>query len=137
MWGKKMWGKKWMVLLGMSYSLVALAQDAQEGRLLRFPDIYKDKVVFVYGGDLWLAPTSGGIARRITAHPGRELFPKFSPDGKWIAFTGQYDGNFNVYVMSSGRIIAPGAVGEITADPAVVDAYLGDSGALAPIEASR
>src|SRR5207249_5982738 len=53
----------------------------------------------MYGGDLWLAPSAGGVARRITSHPGRELFPKFSPDGKWLAFTGQYDGNFNVYVM--------------------------------------
>jgi tricorn protease len=66
---------------------------------MRFPDIYKDKIVFMYGGDLWLASSSGGDARRITSDPGRELFPKFSPDGKWIAFTGQYDGNFNVYVM--------------------------------------
>jgi len=80
---------------------VAAAQEAQEGRLLRFPDIYKDKVAFMYGGDLWLASSSGGTARRITSHPGRELFPKFSPDGKWLAFTGQYDGNFNVYVMPS------------------------------------
>ena len=77
------------------------AQETQEGRLLRFPDIYKDKIAFMYGGDLWLASSSGGTARRITTHPGRELFPKFSPDGKWLAFTGQYDGNFNVYVMSS------------------------------------
>src|ERR1039458_1463276 len=77
------------------------AQEAQEGRLLRFPDIYKDKIAFMYGGDLWLASSSGGTARRITSHPGRELFPKFSPDGKWLAFTGQYDGNFNVYVMPS------------------------------------
>jgi len=75
------------------------AQEAQEGRLLRFPDIYKDKIAFMYAGDLWLASSSGGTARRITSHPGRELFPKFSPDGKWLAFTGQYDGNFNVYVM--------------------------------------
>jgi tricorn protease len=73
----------------------------QEGRLMRFPDIHKDKIVFMYGGDLWLASASGGTARRITSDPGRELFPKFSPDGKWIAFTGQYDGNFNVYVMPS------------------------------------
>ncbi len=77
------------------------AQEAQEGRLLRFPDIYKDKIAFMHGGDLWLASSSGGAARRITSHPGRELFPKFSPDGKWLAFTGQYDGNFNVYVMPS------------------------------------
>jgi tricorn protease len=66
---------------------------------MRFPDIHGDQIVFVYGGDLWLASSSGGVARRITSHPGRELFPKFSPDGKWIAFTGQYDGNFNVYIM--------------------------------------
>jgi tricorn protease len=78
---------------------VGAGQEMAEGRLLRFPDIYKDKIVFMYGGDLWLASSSGGDARRITSDPGRELFPKFSPDGKWIAFTGQYDGNFNVYVM--------------------------------------
>ena len=77
------------------------AQDAPEGRLLRFPDIYRDKIAFMYAGDLWLASSAGGTARRITSHPGRELFPKFSPDGKWLAFTGQYDGNFNVYVMPS------------------------------------
>jgi len=75
-----------------------LAQEMPEGRLMRFPDIYRDKIVFSYGGDLWLVVSSGGVARRITTHPGLELFPKFSPDGKWIAFTGQYDGNFNVYV---------------------------------------
>jgi tricorn protease len=80
-------------------SALLAAQEMQEGRLMRFPDIYKDKVVFYYGGDLWLASTSGGAAHRITSGEGRELFPKFSPDGKWIAFTGQYDGNFNVYVM--------------------------------------
>jgi tricorn protease len=77
------------------------AQESQEGRLLRFPDIYKDKIAFMYAGDLWLASSAGGTARRITSHPGRELFPKFSPNGKWLAFTGQYDGNFNVYVMPS------------------------------------
>lgn len=68
-------------------------------KLLRFPDIHDDKVVFTYGGDLWLAATSGGTATRLTAHPGLELFAKFSPDGKWIAFTGQYDGDEQVYVI--------------------------------------
>jgi tricorn protease len=82
-------------------AIISAAQEPQEGRLLRFPDIYKDKIAFMYGGDLWLASSAGGTARRITSHPGRELFPKFSPDGKWLAFTGQYDGNFNVYVMPS------------------------------------
>jgi tricorn protease len=84
-------------LIGSAFPL--LAQENQEGRLLRFPDIYKDKIAFMYGGDIWIASSSGGTARRITSNPGRELFPKFSPDGKWLAYTGQYDGNFNVYVM--------------------------------------
>jgi tricorn protease len=70
-------------------------------RLLRFPDIHDDKVVFTYGGDLWTAPATGGTAIRLTAHPGVEVFAKFSPDGKWIAFTGQYDGDEQVYVMPS------------------------------------
>jgi tricorn protease len=83
----------------LSFACVCFGQELPEGRLMRFPDIHKDKVVFSYGGDLWLVSASGGAARRITTHPGLELFPKFSPDGKWIAFTGQYDGNFNVYVI--------------------------------------
>jgi tricorn protease len=57
--------------------------------------------VFTYGGDLWTAPVTGGTATRLTAHPGVELFGKFSPDGKWIAFTGQYDGDEQVYVIPS------------------------------------
>jgi len=72
---------------------------AEEGRLMRFPDIRKDKIVFVYAGDLWLVPSEGGIARRLTTHQGLELVPKFSPDGQWIAFTGQYDGATDVYLI--------------------------------------
>ncbi|HSN54639.1 MAG TPA: hypothetical protein VLT32_08190, partial [Candidatus Sulfomarinibacteraceae bacterium] len=75
------------------------APAAAQTRLLRFPDIHGDQVVFCYGGDLWKAPADGGTAIRLTAHPGQELFPKFSPDGNWIAFTGQYDGDEQVYVM--------------------------------------
>jgi tricorn protease len=74
--------------------------DAQT-KLLRFPDLHGDKVVFTYAGDLWTAPASGGMASRLTAHPGLELFAKFSPDGKQIAFTGQYDGDEQVYVIPS------------------------------------
>jgi tricorn protease len=70
-------------------------------KLLRFPDISGEKVVFTYGGDLWTAAASGGAAIRLTSHPGIEVFGKFSPDGKWIAFTGQYDGDEQVYVVSS------------------------------------
>ena len=91
--------KRLLLLLMLAFAVSGSTQEMPEGRMMRFPDIYKDKIVFMYGGDLWLASSAGGDARRITSDAGRELFPKFSPDGKWIAFTGQYDGNFNVYVM--------------------------------------
>ena len=67
--------------------------------LMRFPDIFGNTVVFVHGADIWKVSAEGGIATRLTIHDGEESFPKFSPDGKLIAFTGQYDGNSDVYVM--------------------------------------
>ncbi len=90
---------KLLPVLMIASTSLCLAQERSEGRLMRFPDIYRDKIVFSYAGDLWLVQSAGGEARRVTSSPGLELFPKFSPDGKWLAFTGQYDGNFNVYVM--------------------------------------
>ncbi|MCP4895965.1 MAG: peptidase S41 [bacterium] len=78
----------------------AVTSDAQT-KLLRFPDVSGDRLVFCYAGDLWTASTDGGMAVRLTAHAGQELFPKFSPDGEWIAFTGQYDGDEQVYVVPS------------------------------------
>ena len=81
--------------------LLAAGMAYGQTKLLRFPDIHGNEVVFCYGGDLWKASVSGGLATRLTAHPGQELFPKFSPDGKWIAFTGQYDGDEQVYVIPS------------------------------------
>jgi tricorn protease len=68
-------------------------------RLLRYADISKDRVVFSYAGDLWTASREGGAARRLTASPGDKLDPKFSPDGKFIAFTASYDGNPDVYLI--------------------------------------
>jgi tricorn protease len=71
----------------------------QDARLLRFPDVHGDTVVFSYAGDLWTVPAAGGSARRLTTGEGLELFPRFSPDGRWIAFTGHYDGTSDVYVI--------------------------------------
>jgi tricorn protease len=64
-----------------------------EARLLRFPTIHGDKVVFGYAGDLYTVSAKGGVARRLTSSDGYEMFPRFSPDGKTVAFTGQYDGS--------------------------------------------
>jgi len=81
----------------------AAADQVPDGptKLLRFADISRDKVVFAYAGDLWISSREGGAAKRLTSHVGDELYPKFSPDGKWIAFTGEYDGNPDVYVISA------------------------------------
>src|SRR5512136_1477813 len=83
------------LVLALLVSVTAMAQT----KLLRFPDIHGDRVVFTYAGDLWTAPVTGGTAVRLTAHPGLEIFAKYSPDGRWIAFTGQYDGDEQVYVI--------------------------------------
>jgi len=76
-------------------------QAAIQKPLFRFPDIYGNTVVFVSGEDIWKAPLSGGQAIRLTSNDGEENFPRFSPDGKLIAFTGEYDGNEDVYVMDT------------------------------------
>jgi len=73
------------------------AQD--ESRLLRFPTIHGDNVAFSYAGNLYTVAANGGVARRLTSHDGYEMFARYSPDGKWLAFTGQYDGNTEVYLM--------------------------------------
>lgn len=71
-------------------------------KLLRFPDIHGNRIAFVWAGDIWVTSDNGGAASRLTSHPGLEMFPKFSPDGGLIAFTGQYDGDEQVYVVPSG-----------------------------------
>jgi tricorn protease len=80
---------------------IQMTITAQEARLLRFPAISGDKIAFSYGGDLYLTSIEGGMAQKITSHQGYEMFPRFSPDGNFIAFTGQYDGNTEVYLIPS------------------------------------
>jgi tricorn protease len=81
---------------------MSCAAQAAGTKLLRFPDIWHDRIVFSYAGDLWTSSAAGGTAVRLTSHPGLELFGKFSPDGEQIAFTAQYAGDEQVYVMPSG-----------------------------------
>ncbi len=72
-----------------------------ETGLLRFPAIHGYQVVFSYAGDLYTVAKAGGIARKLTNHEGYEMFARFSPDGNLLAFTAQYDGNTEVYLMPS------------------------------------
>lgn len=85
-----------VVLLAMG-SLHLNAMD--DARLLRYPDINKNLVAFVYAGDIWTVTSNGGEAKRLTSHEGLELFPKISPDGHWIAFSAEYSGSRQIWVM--------------------------------------
>lgn len=71
-----------------------------ETLLLKQPTVSAGHIGFVYAGDVWIADPGGRFPRRLTAQKGRKLHPMFSPDGNWIAFSGNYDGNLSVYVIS-------------------------------------
>ncbi len=78
---------------------VAYAQEAQTATLFQKPAVSQTHIAFNYAGDLWTVARAGGDAKRLTTGVGNESFPSFSPDGNTIAFTGQYDGNTDVYVV--------------------------------------
>ena len=109
--------KKWLwVLMCVAVCAWPLAGEQQETRLLRFPACSGDQIAFTYGGDLYSVPSVGGVARKLTSHEGNEMFPRFSPDGKLLAFTAQYDGNTEVYVMPAAggvprRLTYPATLG--------------------------
>ena len=91
--------KKTVLFALLAASAVSLPAVGDEARLMRFPATNGQSVVFSYGGDLYSVPITGGEAKKLTSHVGYEMFPRFSPDGKTIAFTGQYDGNTEVYTI--------------------------------------
>ncbi|MBH0070817.1 PD40 domain-containing protein [Pseudoalteromonas sp. NZS127] len=88
------------VAVAPAISPMVAAYQTQDTRLLRFPDIHKESVTFVYAGDIYIANTKTGKSTRLTDHIGFETFPKFSPDGSQIAFSAQYNGSRQVYVMN-------------------------------------
>ena len=110
-----------LVVASISISLSfgeGMASDARP--LMRFPDVHGNTIVFVYGEDIWSVSDDGGVAMRLTIHDGAEQFPKFSPDGNLIAFTGEYDGNADVYVMN----VHGGDITRVTYNP-VYDEVVG------------
>jgi tricorn protease-like protein len=97
----KNYSKTYKLAVALFIGLTAMLQAMDDARLLRFPDINQNLIAFVYAGDIWTVNASGGEARRLTSHEGLELFPKISPDGKWIAFSAEYSGSRQIWVMPS------------------------------------
>jgi tricorn protease len=95
--------KRNLMLIALLLAVTPILTSAQSGSatLFRQPTINRDRIVFVYAGDLWRVPRSGGSAERLTSNVGSESGPIFSPNGEWVAFTGEYDGNVDVYVVSA------------------------------------
>lgn len=91
--------KKIILMLTACTLIFSHIWEREEARLMRFPHISNNTIAFSYAGDIYTVSSDGGEAKRITSHIGYEMFPRISPDGKLIAFTGQYDGNTEVYII--------------------------------------
>ncbi|MDZ7608960.1 MAG: hypothetical protein U5K79_26060 [Cyclobacteriaceae bacterium] len=90
------------IFLSIALLLATHFSEAQiSAKLMRYLDVSDTQITFVYGGDLWIMPKTGGQAVQITHSPGEESFPKFSPDGSEIAYTASYNGNSDIYTMPS------------------------------------
>ncbi len=77
----------------------SMASAQFDARLMRYPDVSATQIAFSYAGDIWLVAKEGGLATRLSTPKGEETFPRFSPDGKELAFSGNYDGNTDLYVL--------------------------------------
>ena len=93
-----------------------------DARLMRYPAVSADQIAFSYAGDIWVVAKTGGTARRLSTPKGEETFPRFSPDGKSIAFSGNYDGNVDIYVMPAGGGV-PTRVTHNPMDDRIIDWY--------------
>lgn len=90
---------KWTAIILVLMGMMGTVSAQNDARLMRYPDVNKNLIAFVYAGDIWSVDAKGGDATRLTSHKGMELFPKISPDGQWIAFSAEYSGSRQVYVM--------------------------------------
>ena len=117
------------LIAGCSWSNAVQAQnDAMGTRMISQPAVSPVHIAFSYDRDLWIANRDGSNPRRLTSHEGTEASPRFSPDGNWIAFTGEYDGNNDVYLVS----INGGSPKRLTYHPAsdLVEGFTPDGSAV-------
>src|SRR5512137_3027151 len=90
-----------LVLVAVAVAGASAPAAAQiDARMFRYPDVSASQIAFVYAGDIWTVPKAGGVATRLSSPAGEEMFPRFSPDGKTIAYSANYDGNLDVYAVA-------------------------------------
>lgn len=90
---------KRIFLATLLFSFLLDVQAQISARMFRYPDVSSTHITFSYGGDIWIVPITGGMATKLSSPVGSEIAPKFSPDGSLIAFSGNYDGNVDIYVI--------------------------------------
>ena len=90
-----------LVVLPLSVAALSASPNGGETRLLRSPTVSATQIAFTYANNIWVVDRAGGVARRVTSFQGQTTNPHFSPDGQWIAFTGEYAGNADVYVVAA------------------------------------
>lgn len=85
----------------MFFSISGFVRGQVDAKLMRHPDVSDSLICFAYGGDIWIVDKEGGMAKKLSSPAGEESFPRFSPNGEKIAFSGHYDGNNDVYILPS------------------------------------
>ena len=93
--------KNFILIACLSFFIVHVSSAQVSARMFRTPDVSQSQIVFSYGGDIWIVDKEGGTASKLSSPSGTEGFPRFSPDGSQVAFSGNYDGNYDIYVMPS------------------------------------
>ncbi len=106
------------IAIATAAGATASAQQQPDAALLRFPDISQNHIVFSYANDLWIVDKQGGTATPLTSPPGPEAFPRFSPDGNHVAFSGNYEGNRDIYTIGLPGTADAGVADRVTYHPA-------------------
>ncbi|MGD8786740.1 MAG: hypothetical protein PVJ60_04885, partial [Phycisphaerales bacterium] len=87
------------LMFSFFHTFTVYAEVQPHGGMMRYPDVSSSHIVFVYADDIWVVPRAGGVASPLASPSGGEVFPRFSPDGRTIAFNGNYDGNYDIYTV--------------------------------------
>src|SRR4029450_356359 len=102
------------IRLALAIAVTSAAPLTAQTRMLRSPTVSDKSIAFAYANTVWIVDRGGGAARRLTSFQGETQNPKLSPDGKWVAFSADYGGNTDVYVVATDPNVAAKTGGQPT-----------------------